>query len=89
VRSGSGVADTFSVDEHPLYLGSNDVLYSNPARPTPNGTYTEWKASYRSADDVPGAWSSKWAYGTPFYPRQEVAEALASLVAVHGVSPEI
>jgi hypothetical protein len=80
LRSGSGIADTFSVDEHPLYLGSNDVLYCNPARPTPNGTYAEWEASYRSADDVPGAWSSKWAYGKPFYPRQEVAEALVNLV---------
>lgn len=89
LRSGSGVADTFSVDEHPLYLGSNDVLYCNPARPTPNGTYAEWKASYQSTDDVPGVWSSKWAYSTPFYPRQEVAEALANLVAVHSVHPDI
>jgi hypothetical protein len=86
LRSGSGVADTFSVDSHPLYLGRGGVLYCNPARPTSNGTHAEWKASYESADDVPGVWSSKWAYGTPYYPRQEVAEALANLVALHDLS---
>lgn len=86
LRSGSGVADTFSIDSHPLYLGRNGVLYCEPARPTPNGTHAEWKASYASADDVPGVWSSKWAYATPYYPRQEVAEALANLVALHDLS---
>lgn len=86
LRSSSGVADTFSVDSHPLYLGCNGVLYCNPARPTPNGTCAEWKASYGSPDDVPGVWSSKWAYDTPYYPRQEVAGALANLVAIHGLN---
>lgn len=88
LRSGSGVADTFSIDQHALYLGGNDVLYCGPAMPTPSGTYAEWKASYQSADDVPGAWSSQWAYGKPFYPRQEAAEALAGLVAIHGLTPD-
>lgn len=89
LQSGSGVSDTFSVDHHPLYLGSNDVLYCGPARPTPSGTLAEWKASYQSANDVPGVWSAKWLpYGT-YFPRQEVAKALADLVATHGLSPII
>jgi hypothetical protein len=89
LRSGSGIADTFSIDQHALYLGGNDRLYSGPARLTPNGTYAEWKASYGSADDVPGLWSAQWLpYGT-YYPRQEIAEALAGLVAIHGLSPNI
>jgi hypothetical protein len=89
LRSGSGIADTFSIDEHPLYLGRNGVLYSGPAGPTPNGTHAEWKASYRSADDVPGMWSAQWMPYGPYYPRQEVADAFASLAAIHSLSPTI
>jgi hypothetical protein len=89
LRAGSGVADTFSLDEHPLYFGSNGVLYCNPSGPTPNGTHTRGR-TYRSAVDVPGVWSSRWApAGASFYPRQEVADALANLVAVHGLSLDI
>ncbi len=89
LRSPGGIADTFSIDHHALYLGDNDCLYCGPARPTPNGTYAEWQASYGSADDVPGLWSAKWMpYGT-YYPRQEIADALASLVAIHNLNLNI
>lgn len=89
LRSGSGIADTFSLDSHPLYVGRNGVLYSAPGRSTPGGTYAEWTASYRSAADVPGVWSARWLpYGT-YYPRQEVADALANLVAIHSLRPGI
>lgn len=85
LREGVGVADTFSIAQQPLCVGRNGILYSNPSRPTPNGTYAEWRASYRSADEVPGGWSAKWLpYGT-YHPRQEVADALANLVTIHGL----
>ena len=86
LRSGGGVADTFSIDTSPLYLGHNGVLYSGPANPTPNGTHAGWSASYRSAGDVDEAWTAKWMpYGT-YYPRQEVAEALANLMQIHALN---
>lgn len=90
LKSGGGIADTFSIDSHPLHLGRNGVLYCGPAKPTPNGTHAEWRASYRSASDIHGVWTAKWMpYGT-YYPRQEVAEALTkltNLVAIHALSP--
>jgi len=89
LSAGRGVADTFSVDEDPLYVGRNGVLYCAPARPTPEGTLAEWRCSYQSADEIPGVWSARWLpYGT-YYPRQEVADALANLVAVLDLRPEI
>jgi hypothetical protein len=87
LKVGGGIADTFSIDSHPLYLGRNGVLYCNPRKPTPNGTNAEWGASYRSAADIPGAWTAKWMpYGT-YHPRQEVADALMNLVRIHALHP--
>lgn len=86
LRVGGGIADTFSIDSHPLYLARNGVLYCGPREPTPNGTNAEWISSYRSATDIHGAWTAKWMpYGT-YYPRQEVADALMSLVTIHGLN---
>jgi hypothetical protein len=88
LRVGGGVADTFSIDAYPLYVGRNGVLYCGPARATPNGTFAEWRSSYRYSTDIDGAWTAKWMpYGT-YYPRQEVADALVNLVAIHGLSPQ-
>jgi hypothetical protein len=83
LQIGSGIADTFGIEHLPLYLGSNGVLYAAPRRPTPNGTLAEWQAGYRSADDVPGPWTAKWLPYGSYYPRQEVADAFASLAALH------
>jgi hypothetical protein len=84
---GGGIADTFSIEHYPLFLSRDGAVYCDPARPTPGGTHAEWRASYRSAADVPGAWSAKWMpYGT-YYPRQEVADALANLIAIHNLDP--
>jgi len=84
---GGGIADTFSIDSHPFYLGRNGVLYCGPGNPTPNGTKAEWISSYQSPTDIHGAWTAKWMpYGT-YYPRQEVADALISLLTIHGLHP--
>lgn len=89
LSAGRGIADTFSIDHDPLYVGRNGVLYCAPARPTPEGTLAEWRGSYQSADEIPGVWSARWLpYGT-YYPRQEIADALANLATIHGLGLEI
>jgi hypothetical protein len=87
LNSGGGIADTFSIDSHPLYVGRNGVLYCGPGKPTPQGTHAEWMSSYRSAADIHGTWTAKWSpYGT-YYPRQEVADALMNLATIHDLEP--
>lgn len=89
LKVGGGIADTYSISSYPLYVGRNGVVYCAPEQPTPNGTHAGWSSSPRSASAVPGAWTAQWSPRGTYYPRQEIAEALANLAAIHALSPSV
>jgi hypothetical protein len=85
---GSGVADTYSRSEIPLYLGGNAMLYVGAGSQTPGGTYTGG-ATHHTPDSVPEVWHEKWgAWGT-IDNRQEVASGFANLATKHSLTIDL
>lgn len=86
--SGSGVADTYSREETPMYFGSNGVLYVGAGSQTPGGTHTGGR-THHTSDSVPEVWREQWgAWGT-IDNRGEIATGFANLVAKHSLAIEL
>lgn len=82
--SGSGIADTYSRLETPMYFGSNGLLYVGRGSQTPAGTHSGGR-TYPTPSSIPEIWEEKWgAWGT-IDNRREVAVGFANLVVKHGL----
>lgn len=85
---GSGIADTYSRAEVPMYFGSNGVLYVGAGEQTPGGT-NAGGSTFHTPDSVPEVWHEKWgAWGT-IDNRHEVAAGFANLVVKHRLEIDI
>ncbi len=83
--SGSGISDTYSRQESPMYFGSNSVLYVGAGSQTPGGTHTGG-STYHTPDSVPEVWREKWgAWGT-IDNRHEISIGFANLMAKHSLT---
>ncbi len=83
--SGSGIADTYSRQESPMYFGSNAVLYVGAGGQTPGGTHAGG-STYHTPDSIPEVWHEKWgAWGT-IDNRHEISIGFANLVAKHSLT---
>jgi hypothetical protein len=86
--SGSGVADTYSRQETPMYFGSNGVLYVGAGSQTPSGTHAGG-STYHTPESVPEAWREKWgAWGT-IDNRQEIAGGFANLAVRYALTVDL
>lgn len=85
---GSGVSDTYSREEIPMYFGSDGVLYVGAGEETPGGTHAGG-STYHTPDSVPEVWHEKWgAWGT-IDNRHEITAGFANLVVKYGLDIEI
>jgi hypothetical protein len=83
--SGSGIADTYSRQETPMYFGSNGVLYVGAGSQTPLGTHAGG-TTHHTPDSVPEVWHEKWgAWGT-IDNCHEIATGFANLVVKHSLT---
>jgi len=80
--SGSGIADTYSRVETPMYFGSNGLLYVGSGSQTPGGTHSGDR-TFHTPSSIPEVWREQWgAWGT-IDNRREVAVGFANLVVKH------
>lgn len=86
--SGSGIADTYSRNETPMYFGSNGVLSVGAGSKTPGGTH-EGGWTHQSPASIPEVWHEKWGAWGVIDNRREVAVGFANLVTKYGLEIDV
>ena len=84
---GGWGGETYRVAPYEMYFGSNGVVYCDPTVPESNETHAVWRASFSSAEEVPGVWRPEvtGTHADTFDGRREVAVGFARLVARHSL----
>jgi hypothetical protein len=81
---GSGIADTYSRLEIPMYLGANGVLYVGAGEQTPAGTRAGG-STFHTPDSLPEVWHEQWQARGTIDNRHEAAAGFANLVVKHSL----